>query len=49
MGTSVLATKFTCDEKGNWIEVPVILTRKGSGWVEDYPPSVRGDARKAVA
>lgn len=48
MGTRVLTTKYTCDEKGNWIEVPVILTRKGNGWVESYPTD-RAGARKVAA
>jgi hypothetical protein len=38
--TSVLTTKFTCDHKGNWTEVPVILTRSGNGWVESAPPTL---------
>ena len=49
--TSVLTTKFTCDHKGNWRQVPVVLTRRGNGWVEsDPPPSDRADEpRKAAA
>lgn len=37
-GTSVLTTKYTIDAKGNWIEVPIILTRSGNGWIEREPP-----------
>lgn len=49
MGTSVLTKKHTCDSKGNWTEIPVILTRQGNGWVESAPPpSDRDEARKVA-
>lgn len=35
---TVLTTKFTCDARGNWIEVAVILTRSGKGWIETPAP-----------
>lgn len=36
--TTILTTKYTCDSCGNWRQVPVVLTRKGNGWVE-VPPA----------
>lgn len=47
--TSVLTKKYTCDSKGNWSLVPVILTRRGNGWVEVSPPPYDRDVRKEAA
>jgi hypothetical protein len=47
--TSILTKKYTCDDQGNWIEVPIVLTRVGQGWVESSPsPSDRAVERKAA-
>lgn len=32
--TSVLTTKHTCDEQGNWRTEPRVLTRTEKGWDE---------------
>lgn len=33
---TLTTTKITM-VNGNWTRVPVVLTRKGNGWVETYP------------
>lgn len=48
--TSIMTTKFTCDENGHWSEVAIVLTRKGNGWVEKPVPSPStGAVRKEAA
>lgn len=47
--TSVLTTKHTCDSKGNWTEVSVVLTRSGKGWVERSPGPSAGVVRRDAA
>ncbi len=44
--TSLLTTKYTCDHHGKWMEIPVILTRSGNGWIEREPP--KAEPRKVA-
>ena len=47
--TSVFTKKWIRDEKDQWVRVPVILTRSGDGWIEEYPePSDRADRKEAA-
>lgn len=47
-GATILTTKHTCDNNGNWSEVAVLLTRVGQGWAETFVPSP-SDPRTAWA
>lgn len=48
--TSVLTSKWVIDGQGNWVQVPMILTRSNGGWTERSPtPSDRAvEPRKAA-
>jgi len=48
--TSIMETKATCDDQGNWITVLMVRTRSGKGWIETVvtAPSDRAGERKAA-
>ena len=48
--TSIIESKATCDDQGNWITVLMVRTRSGKGWIETVvtAPSDRADRKEAA-
>lgn len=47
--TSVLTSKWVIDDQGNWVQVPIILTRTNAGWTErSATPSDRAIRKEAA-
>lgn len=43
---TLTTTKITM-VNGNWTNVPVVLTRKGNGWVETFPRAANAKTEAA--
>lgn len=48
--TSIMETKATCDNQGNWRTILMVRTRSGKGWIETVvtAPSDRADRKEAA-